>query len=139
MRPSPPRKLPLLEPDTAFFWTSGEDGRLRIQRCGECRTYQHPAWPRCSSCGSERVAPVAVSGRGKIATFTINHEPWLPGLPVPFTFAAVELDEQAQLYVLTNIMTPVENVRIGMPVAVTFERHEDVWLPMFIPTEAASA
>jgi len=133
----PPRKLPLIEPETEFFWKSGEDGRLRIQRCGECGHYQQPPWPRCTSCHSEAVAPEVVSGRGKVAAYTINYEPWLPGLEVPFVFAAVELEEQAELYVFTNILAPVDSVRVGMPVSVSFELHEDVWLPMFTPVEIA--
>ena len=135
----PARKLPELEPDTAFFWTSGEDGRLRIQRCRDCGHYQHPPLPRCPKCHGEAVAPEAVSGEARVATYTINYEPWLPGLPVPFVFAAVELAEQAQLYVFTNILAPIHAVRIGQPVKVSFERHEDVWLPMFAPMEAADA
>ena len=42
-----PRKLPALEPDPAFFWTSGADGHLRILRCGYCGHWQHPPLPRC--------------------------------------------------------------------------------------------
>lgn len=133
----PARKLPELEPDTAFFWTSGEDGKLRIQRCRDCRHYQHPPLPRCPRCHSEAVAPEEVSGEAKVATYTINYEPWLPGLQVPFVFAAVELAEQKELYVFTNILAPIDAVRIGQPVTVSFERHDDVWLPMFKPVEAA--
>jgi uncharacterized OB-fold protein len=133
---APPRRLPLLEPATAFFWTSGADGKLRIQRCACCQRYQHPPWPRCASCGSEDIAPEIVSGRGKVATYTINYQAWMPGLPVPYTFAAVELQEQAELYILTNVLGPVEDVRIGMNVTVSFEHHEDVFLPVFLPAEA---
>ena len=28
------RPLPLLKPETKFFWTAGRDGELRFQRCG---------------------------------------------------------------------------------------------------------
>jgi uncharacterized protein len=28
---------------------------------------------------------------------------------------------------------PVEDVRIGLPVQVEFEQHEDVWIPVFRP------
>lgn len=129
----PARKLPALEPETEFFWTSGADGHLRIQRCGKCGLWQHPPLPRCAACGSEQITAQATSGKGRIASYTVNHEPWVPGLEVPFVYAAVELAEQAQLYVLTNILAPVDAVRIGMPVEVEFERHEDVWLPMFRP------
>lgn len=123
------RKLPKLEPETAFYWTCGADGRLRIQRCGQCGTYQHPPFPRCSNCGSETVAPAPVSGKGRLASYTVNHEAWVPGLDVPFVFGVVELAEQAQLYVFTNVLG--KEVRIGMPLTVEFEHHDDVWLPMF--------
>ncbi|WP_404480472.1 Zn-ribbon domain-containing OB-fold protein [Novosphingobium sp. BL-52-GroH] len=127
----PARKLPRLEPETAFFWTSGADGALRIQRCADCGTYQHPPFPRCARCHGAALSPEVVSGKGRLASYTVNHEPWLPGLPVPFVFGVVELAEQPQLYVFTNVLAPIEAVRVGMPLAVGFERHDDVWLPMF--------
>lgn len=127
------RKLPELTPETAFFWTSGQDGKLRIQRCADCARYQHPPFPRCTACGSEDVAPAEVSGRGRIATYTINHEAWYPGLPVPFVYAAIELVEQDQLYVFANVDIAPEAARIGLPATVYFEQDDDVWLPMFRP------
>jgi uncharacterized protein len=131
--PRPPRKLPVLEPETAFFWTSGEDGKLRIQRCTVCGTWQHPPLPLCAECGSEDVAPDVTGGKGRVASYTVNHERWLPGLEVPFVFAAIGLPEQAELYVFSNVLAPVDAVTRGMAVEVTFERHEDVWLPLFRP------
>ena len=134
-----PRQLPALEPETRFFWQSGADGRLRILRCGSCGHYQHPPWPRCPRCGSEQVAPVVVSGRGRIKTYTVNVQPWVRGLEKPFVYAAVELDEQPELFVFTNILAPIEAVRSGMPVQVTFEQREDVYLPLFRPIEDVRA
>ena len=134
-----PRQLPALEPETRFFWRSGADGRLRILRCRQCGHYQHPPWPRCPVCGSEEVAPVAVSGKGRIKTYTINVQAWVPGLEAPFVFAAVELEEQPELYVFTNILGPVDTVRSGMRVEVTFEQREDVYLPLFRPIDDVRA
>lgn len=131
--PPPARKLPAIEPETEFFWKSGADGALRIQRCADCGHWQHPPFPRCTACHGEAMAPQVVSGRGRVATYTINYEPWIPGLEVPFVFGAVELEEQAELYVFTNILAPPDAVHIGMPVSVEFEQHDDVWLPMFRP------
>ncbi len=135
--PQATRKLPKLEPESTFFWQSGADGHLRILRCDDCGRYQHPPFPRCPACGSEAVAPTVVSGKGRVASYTINYEPWTPGLKIPFVYAAVELAEQPELYVLTNVLAPVVTVKIGMPVEVCFERHEDVWLPLFQPEETA--
>ena len=75
-----------------------------------------------------------MSGRGRVASFTVNHQAWLPGLAVPYVFAAVELAEQAELYVLTNIVDcEPETVKNGMSVQVCFEAQGDVFLPMFRP------
>lgn len=134
----PSRILPGLEGSTRAFWTGGAAGQLLISHCSACKTFMHPPMTRCSACGSQRVKPKAVSGRGRVASFSINHQAWVPGLAVPYVFAAVELAEQAELYVLTNIVNaPVGEVEIGMPVEVTFEAHGDVHLPMFQPGAAA--
>ena len=133
------RQLPALEPETAFFWTAGAEGQLKICRCEECGHYIHPPLPRCVHCGSVKVSPSPVSGRARVASFTVNYQPWVPGLAVPFVFAAVELIEQAELYVFTNIVAcPVDDVRIGMEVQVLFERLGDIFLPMFQPLGDAS-
>lgn len=129
----PPRKLPQLTPETTPFWTGGQDGRLLIQRCASCRRYQHPPLPLCPHCRTPTMAPAAVSGRGTVKTFTVNRQQWLPGLTGDFVFAAVELAEQAELYVFSNILAPPETLRAGLPVKVCFEQHEDVWLPLFRP------
>lgn len=135
MSASPPRQLPALDPDTAFFWEGGAGGRLVIARCETCARYIHPPLPRCPACGGTP-SPAAVSGKARVASFTVNMQPWLPTLPVPYVFAAVELVEQPELYVFTNIVCcPPEAVRIGMPVSVTFLQQDDVYLPLFRPDE----
>jgi len=137
-RAATPRQLPALDSENRAFWTGGAEGRLQICHCNACGGYTHPPQPRCSRCHSADVAPAAVSGRGRVATFTVNQQVWMRGLQEPFVFAAVELEEQAELYVFTNIINcPVNEVGIGMPVEVLFEHREDVYLPMFQPRGAA--
>jgi len=64
----------------------------------------------------------------------VNHQAWVPGLSVPYVFAAVELVEQAELYVLTNIVgCAVEDVHFGLEVEVSFEQAGEIFLPMFRP------
>lgn len=131
MSGTPARKLPALEPLSAFFWTSGQDGKLRIQRCGTCSRYQHPPTAICPACRTDTMAPAEVSGRGRIKTFTVNAQVWLEGMTEPFVFAAIELDEQPELYVFSNVLAPPAKVASGLPVKVVFEQQEDVWLPLF--------
>ena len=131
---APSRRLPSLEdPLTRFYWTAGASGQLRIQRCGDCRRWQHPPLPNCPCCHGERMVDEPVSGTGRIATFTVNRQAWRPGLTEPYVYAAIELAEQAELYVFANILAPVEAVFIGQQVEVRFEHFEDIWLPMFVP------
>lgn len=132
---APPRKLPLLDKETDFFWTAGAEGRLLVQRCTACGRFQHPPLPLCPACHSEMMSPAPVSGLGTVKSFTINYQAWLPGLQVPFVFAAIELKEQPELYIFSNVLAPVDSVRIGMAVSVCFELVEDIWLPLFRPTE----
>jgi uncharacterized OB-fold protein len=129
---APLRKLPVVTADTEAFWTGGKHDCLMIQRCTHCGIYQHPPLPICSKCRTETVLPTAVSGRGRIKTYTVNHQVWLPGLDEPFVIAAIELDEQPELYVYSNILAPPDRVKSGLRVNVCFEHQEDVWLPMFV-------
>ena len=70
-------------------------------------------------------------------TYTLNHQPWVPAPDHPYAIAIVEITEQPGLRLMTNIVNcPVEEVRIGMPVQVVFEQHEDVYVPLFEPVPA---
>ena len=135
-----PRTLPELTPENRHVWTSGATGRLLISQCAACGYWVHPPGPVCPRCRVRDITPRKVSGRGTVATFTVNHQPWEPGLTVPYVVAIVELVEQAGLRLTTNIVNcPPEQVRIGMPVRLTFVRDEDVYLPMFAPDDGESA
>ncbi len=128
------RPLPRLDEENHFYWTSGKDGVLRMMRCQSCKYWIHPAGPVCPKCLSREIAPEALSGKGEVFTYSLNVKPWAPGMKVPYVIAVVRLAEQEHLQLLTNIVDVApEDVRIGMPVEVTFEQDEDVWLPMFRP------
>lgn len=136
----PRRNLPALNDNNRFFWTSGSDGRLRICLCEACHWYVHPPAPVCPRCRSRAVAPQPVSGRGTVASFTVNRQAWEPGLERPYVVALVELDEQAGLRLTTNIVgAGTDAVYIGQRVGVVFEQREDVWLPLFRQLDGGDA
>lgn len=131
----PPRVLPRLDRLNTPFWTAGFEGELHITRCAACGHWSHPPAPVCRVCWSDDVAPQPTSGRGVVASFTVNHHAWVPTTdPAPYVVALVELTEQPGLRLVTNIVgcAPSE-VRIGMPVRVVFEEIDDVALPLFEP------
>jgi acetyl-CoA acetyltransferase/uncharacterized OB-fold protein len=129
------RPLPELTPANEWFWTSGADGVLRVQGCGECGELVHPPVPICPYCRSRDTKPTAVSGRGTIVGFTVNSHRWLPDFDPPYVVANVALAEDPRVHLTTNVIgCDPADVSIGQEVTVRFEQHEDVWLPLFEPT-----
>lgn len=134
------KPLPELTPATEWFWTSGADGQLRIQRCQDCQTFVHPPVPICPVCRSRNWEPTVVSGRGTIIGVTVNRHQWHPDFTPPYVIAVVALAEEPTVRLTTNIVdADPDQVTIGQEVTVTFEHHEDVWLPLFALTGETSA
>jgi uncharacterized OB-fold protein len=133
----PFRVLPRVTAANEHFWRGGEHGELRFLRCRACRTYVHPPAPVCPDCYGKDLAVEAVSGRASVLTFTLNHQPWVPAPDHPYAIAIVEIEEQPGLRLMTNVVgCPPQEVRVGMPVQVVFEQHDDVWIPLFTPRRA---
>lgn len=135
MPPSRPfRLLPLLDDLNRPYWTGGEDGELRLWRCQACGHWIHPPSVRCPECLSKDLKVEATSGRAVLHTYTVNHQPWYPGLDPPYVVAIVELVEQPGLRITSNIVDAgIAEVSIGMDLRVCFEQYDDVWLPFFRP------
>ena len=124
-------------PHSGFYWTSGADGVLRVMGCIACGRLHHPPGPVCPYCHSRELSPVAVSGRGTLAAFTVNHQPFLPGFDPPYAFGFVELDEDPSIRISTNIVNcPLDAIRIGMPLRVLFEPCGEYHVPLFEPVES---
>ncbi|MGD9793517.1 MAG: Zn-ribbon domain-containing OB-fold protein [Acidimicrobiia bacterium] len=131
----PMRVPPLLTELNRDYWTGGLSGELRILRCQACGHWLHPPTSICRECLSTDIAAEAVSGKGTVAAFTINHQQWSPTATAdPYIIAIVELPEQANLRQTTNIVNcGIREVFIGMAVRVVFEPLEDVAVPLFEP------
>jgi acetyl-CoA acetyltransferase/uncharacterized OB-fold protein len=126
--------LPLVLPWNAFYWRSGADGGLQVQRCAACGDRLFPPGPRCPTCLSEALEPVAVAGTATVEAFTVNHQAWHPAFVPPYVIAVVALTEDPAVRVTTNVVCCApEDVHIGMPVRAVFEEREDVWVPLFEP------
>ncbi len=138
MTGKPFRVLPRVTPQNEHFWRGGAAGRLQFLRCGDCRRYLHPPAPVCGSCLSKNLGVEAVSGRARVATFTLNHKEWVPAPDHPYVIAIVEIDEDPSVRLMTNLVNcDPAAVHIGMPVEVVFEAHDDVHIPLFQPRGGA--
>jgi uncharacterized OB-fold protein len=129
------RAVPAITDLTRPFWDAAREGRLAIQRCVDCRYYNHPPKAACDNCLSTDLAFEDVSGRGAIWSWTVMHQGSVAGFEesVPYLTALVELDEQPMLLLVTNLPGAMPgDFKIGDRVHVTFEDIGDgTMLPQF--------
>ncbi len=129
------KPLPRGTEDTAPFWEAALRGELRMQRCISCGHIRFPPALLCPRCWSEAHEWALLSGRGRVFSWVVVHQSQHPAFnaDTPYNVAIVELDEGPRLH--TQIVEcPLDQVRIGMPVEVVFEKvRDDVALPKFRP------
>lgn len=128
------RPLPELTTESTAFWTGGADGKLMIAFCNDCAGAIHPPQVVCPKCLSENVSSRAVAGTGTVYTFTVNHQPWMPGMAVPFALAVVDVDGAPGVRVTGEVVgTSPDAVAIGQKMRVGFLPLDDVWVPQWEP------
>ena len=118
---------PAVTDETAPFWEAARHGRLLVERCTACGADTFPARGMCRACRGRDMAPVEVTGRGVVYSFTVNHQRWLPDLEVPYAIVLVEFPDH-----------PGENIVIGAEVEVGFEPGPGGFaVPSFVAVDAA--
>jgi uncharacterized protein len=125
---------PIPEPDETSepFWKATLEGKLLLMKCSDCGGFRLPSRQHCDRCLSAKFEWTPASGRGTVRSFGRMHQVYHPAFAeeVPYTLAIVELEEGPRLP--TNIVDlDGREVRVDMPVELTWERHEDVALPKF--------
>lgn len=133
VHPSPQGPLPIPTAETAHYWQSALEGRLKIQYCSACA--RHQFYPRrfCTRCLSDEIQWVQASGRGRVYTYTVCHVAAHAafGARVPYAIGMIELDEGVRM--LAGIVaSDLDRLAVGAPVEVCFERiSSEIALPMF--------
>jgi uncharacterized OB-fold protein len=129
--PRPPRPEPPVNRDNQFFWDGVKERELRIQRCASCKALRHPPGPMCPVCRSLEWDFVVSSGKGTVYSHVIHHYPPMPQFGSPHNVVLVDLEEGVR-FVSNLIGVANEDVKIGLPVQVTFvDVAEDYVLPQF--------
>jgi hypothetical protein len=123
--------LPVPSPLSQPFWDGTREGKLLLQRCGDCGAYRWTPQYLCRDCHSEDYDWVDTSGRGTLYSWSVVYRPPLPAFEPGYVLAVVELNEGPLM--LTNLVDcQPETLAIGMPVQVAFERaSEEITLYRF--------
>lgn len=112
---APPQPAP--DPDSRPFWDCLREGTLAIQRCTVCAHWQFPLLERCRMCGGE-VAMKALSGRGTIHTFIIEHRVVTPGFDhlLPYAIVLVTPEEAPHVRLPGRLDADAAAACVGLPV-----------------------
>jgi uncharacterized OB-fold protein len=114
---------------------------LLALRCEACGRFIHPPRAICRFCLCTELVPTELSGRATLYTWTVAEQAFHPFFAdkLPYVYAVVELEEQAGLRMVTNIVdVPFTELRAEMPVEVVFRDVGDgLVLPQFRPRAEA--
>jgi uncharacterized protein len=128
---------------TAEFFAGAARGELVIPRCDSCgRLVWYPE-RRCPTCGGESFTWTAVSGRGRLFSWTVVRRAFLPAFEemVPFVTALVSLEEDPTVRVVSYVVDcEPDALAADMPVEAVFRPlrfptvpGRSVPVPMFVP------
>jgi hypothetical protein len=125
-----PREIakPLPVPDrlSEGFWSAAARHVLALQSCGSCGRIAHPPVVLCPACLSldARFSDVVVSGRGRLKTWTVMRDAFLPGFrgDVPWVIGETELEDTGGVRLLARVAAdPDTAFAIDDPVTTDFE------------------
>jgi hypothetical protein len=139
---APPKPVPVPDPASAPFFAGALRGELMLLRCRACATFlsptaylRAPRRPRCPACFSGELDWQPASGRATLYSFAIMHQLYDEAFAaeLPYNLAVVETEEGVRL-TSQVVGCANEDLAIGMPLTVTFERLSDaVAIPRFRP------
>lgn len=140
------KPLPAITDQTRPFWSGAKNGKLMLQRCQKCATFNFFPKPWCIECGSRALVWAEAQPFGTVYSYTIsrtvamNSPVWEADLPV--LMCLVDLDDGARMYAQVTDCQP-QDIRIGMRVQAYFEAiSNEASIPKFrladSPSEAAA-
>ncbi|KKW66468.1 hypothetical protein A5776_17430 [Mycolicibacterium elephantis] len=129
------RPVPAPDDVSSFFWAAAAEHRLVLQRCHGCGKLQYPPEICCVHCQADHFDHVEVTGRGVIYSYATVDRPLHVGFvdALPYVVVMVELDDQPELRMLTNLVgvEPDTQLRCGAEVEVVFETRGTITVPQF--------
>jgi uncharacterized OB-fold protein len=117
-----PLPNPLHAETSRPFWEAAKRHELVMPRCRMCdRLFFYPR-EVCPACLGADLDWVKVSGRGRLYSFTVIHQPANPAFEAdaPYVYAMVQLEEGPRL--ISNLVDcPPDQARVDMAVEAVFD------------------
>jgi uncharacterized OB-fold protein len=137
---APAKPLPVIDDASRPFFEGALQGKLMLRRCRACGTFMWPVGgirtplrPRCVECFSGDLEWAPSRGKGSLYSFAVMHQVYHPAFAaeIPYNISVIELEEGVRM-TCAVVDCPNEELQIGMPVEVIFERvTEGIALPKF--------
>ncbi|KAB2341550.1 Zn-ribbon domain-containing OB-fold protein [Actinomadura rudentiformis] len=108
--------------DNAFWFEGVRQGKLLIQRCGDCGALRQPPGPVCPDCRSFHWDTIESSRRGTLHSYTVVHRPQDSAFTYPLAVGLLDLDEGTRIVADIGGTDPAE-LTIGMAMEVVFTEH----------------
>jgi uncharacterized protein len=129
---------PAVTEETEAFWANAAEGRLVVEHCLTCGAESFPPRGMCRRCRGRTMSSVEVTGRGRVYSFTVNYQRWLPELEVPYAIVLVEFPDHPGVRVVGRLRDDPQRAAIGMEVEVGFEPGPGGFaIPSFVPVDGA--
>ena len=132
---SKPLPRPVNPELTRPFWDAAKRNELVLPNCRTCANVFFYPREVCPNCLSSDLEWVTVSGKGRVYSYTIIHQPVNPNFreDAPYIYAMIQLDEGPRM--VSNLIDCANDaVSINMPVAAAFDSvTPDVTLVKFRP------
>ncbi len=136
------KPVPVPDEASAPFFAGALDGKLMLLRCHACGTFMSPTAylgvpvrPRCVQCFGPELEWTASSGKAMLYSFALMHQLYDEAFAaeLPYNIAVVQTEEGVRL-TSQVVGCPNDELKIGMPLEVIFERCSDeVAIPKFRP------
>lgn len=124
MKESAHPPLPVPNEVSAAFWAAAAEHSFVLARCTRCGIFAHPPSVVCQRClhPQSEFGFVPVDGGGRICSWVVFQDSFLPGFDVPYVLVDVELDVQPGLRLIGRLVEgPEATIQRGSRVNVVFD------------------
>lgn len=126
-------------PASVGYWKAAHEGKLAVQRCGNCGNHRWPPSWACYNCQSTEWTWSPLPGTGKVYTYTWADQRAAMDSPI-YNVTVIELDgTQGEPVRMITQVVDIERdaLVVDLPVEVVFEPFDDeVAVPFFRPADS---